>query len=134
MSKGGKRTGAGRPKGAVNQRTRTFQRNIENSGLTPLEYLLRVMRNSRAPAQRRDWAAAAAAPYIHPRIQAVQSDQEEPNLHEHEDQTDLLDTARKVAFVLYLGNKELQKEKGEASQSNLDKYLEPLITSTDKTT
>ena len=124
MAKGGKRLGAGRPKGAVNQRTRTFERSIENSGLIPLEYSLRVMRNSRASAQRRDWAAAAAAPYIHPRIQAVQSEPEKPILHEHEDQTDMIAFARQVALVLYLADKKLEKEEDEDPKPKLDKLLD----------
>jgi len=121
MSKGGKRTGAGRPKGAVNQRTRTYQRNIENSGMTPLEYMLRVMRNSRAPAKRRDWAAATAAPYIHPRLQTVQDDPEKPILHEPEEPIDLLVMARKLCLVLYLANKKLENEKDEVPKPKLDK-------------
>ena len=113
MAHGGKRPGAGRPKGAINQRTRKFERSIKNSGLTPVEYMLRVMRNPRAPAHRRDRAAAAAAPYIHSRLQAVQCEPEEPILHEDEKPRDLLDTARKIALVFYLADKKLEKEKDE---------------------
>ena len=124
MPKGGKRPGAGRPKGAVNQRTRTFERNIKNSGLIPVEYLLGVMRNPRASAQRRDWAAAAAAPYIHPRLQAVQSEPEKPILQEQEDQMDMIAFARQVALVLYLADKKLEKEEDEDPKPKLDKLLD----------
>jgi len=109
MPKGGKRPGAGRPIGAVNQRTRIFQQNIKNSGLTPLEYMLRVMRNSRAPAQRRDWAAAAAAPYIHPRLQAMQEESMLTIQHKLEDQVDILALARQVALLLYWGQREQER-------------------------
>lgn len=35
------------------------------AGETPLAYMLRVMNDPKAEARRRDWAANAAAPYIH---------------------------------------------------------------------
>ena len=40
-------------------------------GITPLEYMLKVMRNSKADQSRRDDMAKAAAPYVHPRLSAV---------------------------------------------------------------
>ena len=40
------------------------------SGITPLEYMLEVMRTSK-DVKRRDEMAAAAAPYVHPRLNAV---------------------------------------------------------------
>ena len=124
MMHGGKRPGAGRPKGAVNKSTQQLQRNIKNSGLTPVEHMLKVMRNPRASAQRRDWAAAAAAPYIHPRIQAVQSEPEKPILQEQEDQIDMIAFARQVALVLYLADKKLEKEEDEDPKPKLDKLLD----------
>lgn len=41
------------------------------SGLTPLEYLLDVLRDTSQPKIRRDWAAERSAPYCHSRIAAV---------------------------------------------------------------
>lgn len=35
--------------------------------------MLRTMRNPKADLARRDWAAGAAAPYIHPRLATLQS-------------------------------------------------------------
>ena len=35
----------------------------------PLEYMLRIMRDPREPAARRDEMAKAAAPFLHPRMQ-----------------------------------------------------------------
>ena len=37
----------------------------------PLEYMLKVMRDPREPAARRDEMAKAAAPYLHPKMQAT---------------------------------------------------------------
>jgi len=44
---------------------------IANSGLTPLEYLLSVMRTSGDEGARID-AAKAAAPYVHPKLANVE--------------------------------------------------------------
>ena len=40
-------------------------------GEQPLDYLLRIMRDPSTEPHRRDAAAKAAAPYIHPQLQAV---------------------------------------------------------------
>lgn len=69
----GKKTG-GRAKGALNKKTiakKALAEHLQKKGLTPLEYMLRVMR-SRAKNERRDDMAKAAAPYIHPRLNAIQ--------------------------------------------------------------
>jgi hypothetical protein len=71
MPVGGKREGAGRPKGAVNKKTAEKIEAIEASGLTPLDYMLSVLRDeSRAEHTRMD-AAKAAAPYVHARLSNV---------------------------------------------------------------
>jgi len=41
------------------------------SGISPLDYMLKVMRNSRADGKRRDDMAKAAAPYVHSRLNSV---------------------------------------------------------------
>ena len=38
---------------------------IASTGETPLQYMLRVMRDPEAPPARRDAMAIAAAPYVH---------------------------------------------------------------------
>jgi hypothetical protein len=72
MPRGGKRTGAGRPKGAVNKATAEAKAAVEASGETPLEYMIRVMRDPKANARRRDAMAAAAAPYVHHRLSSTE--------------------------------------------------------------
>lgn len=66
----GVRTGRpkGRPKGSPNKASAAKAAEVEASGLTPLDYLLSVMRNAGGDEARRVDAAKAAAPYVHPRL------------------------------------------------------------------
>lgn len=69
--RGGRRPGAGRPKGSVaRHRKLANEATIKavGDGMTPLEYLLGIMRNEQEPVERRLDAAKAAAPYVHPRL------------------------------------------------------------------
>lgn len=79
--RGGARPGAGRPRGAPNKKTRELQKAVEASGITPLDFMLNVMRGQ-APAGAdpatviayttlQFEAAKAAAPYVHPRLATV---------------------------------------------------------------
>ena len=45
---------------------------IQKSGLTPLDYLLSVLRDEESEPNMRMDAAKAAAPYVHPRLAAVE--------------------------------------------------------------
>ena len=45
-----------------------------SEGITPLEFLLAVMRDPKAPPAARTDAAKAAAPYVHPRLSAIELD------------------------------------------------------------
>lgn len=80
-SHGGARPGAGRKKGSATARTREIADKAINEGLTPLEYMLEVMRRPSdhedekiqlAREAMRFEAAKAAAPYMHPRLAAVE--------------------------------------------------------------
>ena len=74
MARGGKRVGAGRPAGSATRRTREIADAAAKDGLSPLEVMLRAMREH-ALADRWDQAAAVAkdaAPYCHPRLAAVE--------------------------------------------------------------
>lgn len=66
-----KKTG-GRRKGTPNKATAHKEREIAKSGLTPLEYMLKIMRNPKASNDRRDDMAKAAAPYVHRRLASMQ--------------------------------------------------------------
>ena len=69
--RGGKRPGAGRPRGAATKRTREIADFAVAEGVSPLEYMLAVMRDNDAEPARRDDMAKAAAAYIHPRLSSV---------------------------------------------------------------
>jgi hypothetical protein len=72
VARGGKREGAGRKKGALTERTRKIAENATASGESPLEYMLRVMRDPAADESMRADMAKSAAPYVHPRLASTQ--------------------------------------------------------------
>jgi hypothetical protein len=72
MARGGKRDGAGRKAGAPNKASALREAEVAASGTTPLEYMLAIMRDDLSPAARRDDMAKAAAPYVHPKLAAVE--------------------------------------------------------------
>lgn len=59
-------------KGSKNRRTLEREAAIRKSGLTPLDYLLSVLRDEEKNDSMRMDAAKAAAPYVHPRLAAVE--------------------------------------------------------------
>jgi hypothetical protein len=66
----GRKTG-GRQKGARNRATEEARAAAAATGILPLDYMLSVMRDSAADNRRRDAMAMAAAPYLHPRLTAI---------------------------------------------------------------
>ena len=70
--KGGARPGAGRKKGEPNKRTAEAQEMAAATGMTPLEYMLQVMRDPGEDSPRRLSAAQAAAPYVHAKLSSVE--------------------------------------------------------------
>lgn len=74
MSHGGKRQGSGRKVGSVTKRTREIADKAIKEGVTPLEVMVKIMNDALAiqdiPTALD--AAKSAAPYIHPRLQAVE--------------------------------------------------------------
>jgi hypothetical protein len=72
MARGGKRDGAGRKAGVPNKATAELQAEVAASGLTPLDYMLQVMRDENKSADVRLDAANKAAPYVHPKLAAVE--------------------------------------------------------------
>jgi len=71
--RGGKRPGAGRPPGALNKASKAAREMAEATGITPLEFMLQVMRDEEAPRTERLDMAKAAAPYVHARLSAVEA-------------------------------------------------------------
>lgn len=72
MPRGGKREGAGRKAGTINKASARTREAIAASGLTPLDYMLQVMRDEQKPFDVRLDAANKAAPYVHPKLTAVE--------------------------------------------------------------
>lgn len=72
MARGGKREGAGRPAGAVNSKSREVAERAVAEGLTPLDYMLSILRNDEADPKDRMWAAEKAAPYVHAKLASVE--------------------------------------------------------------
>lgn len=86
--RGGARPGAGRPKGSPNKATQWRQAQVAATGATPLEVMIEAMRHHLAVARQAQAVgdvkiagaalrqaadlAAQAAPYVHPRLTAVQ--------------------------------------------------------------
>lgn len=71
-TKGGPRPGSGRKKGSPNKRTAEQVKAVEESGLTPLDYMLSVMRNTESEPRERLNAASMAAPYVHAKLSSVE--------------------------------------------------------------
>lgn len=79
--RGGARRGAGRKAGSATRRTREIADKAMEGGITPLEYMLQLMRDpsdhedvkiQMAREAMRFEAAKAAAPYIHPKLASVE--------------------------------------------------------------
>jgi hypothetical protein len=69
--KGHPKTG-GRKRGTPNKRTTELQARIRATGMMPLDFMIAVMRNAKAPLELRFEAARQAAPYVHPRLTAIE--------------------------------------------------------------
>lgn len=70
-SPGGKRQGAGRKKGAVGKLHDAARAQAASEGITPLAYLLGLLRDDQQPQEIRTDAAKAAAPYLHAKLANV---------------------------------------------------------------
>lgn len=68
MARGGKRVGSGRKAGSKTKKTLKLLEEVQAGGETPLQYMLRVMRDPAAEDARRDDMAKAAAPYVHSKM------------------------------------------------------------------
>jgi hypothetical protein len=99
--RGGRRPGSGRPKGAATKKTREIADRAAAEGITPLEYMLQIMRRETAHEDPKVEvaretlafeAAKAAAPYMHPRLAAVE--------HTGADGKDLIPSAPVFEIVL----------------------------------
>jgi hypothetical protein len=72
MPRGGAQPGSGRPKGSVTKRSSEVHAAAIAAGISPLEYMLQVLRDPDADPKMRAWAAEKAAPYLHARPAPMQ--------------------------------------------------------------
>lgn len=66
----GKKTG-GRTKGTPNRVTLAKEAEIAKSGLTPLDYMLGLLRDPTQSQEVRFSAAKEAAPFVHPKLASI---------------------------------------------------------------
>lgn len=71
MARGGARANAGRKQGSLSRKTREIAEAAAEEGITPLEFLVSVMRDPQQGLSVRLDAAKSAAPYMHPRLQTI---------------------------------------------------------------
>jgi hypothetical protein len=69
--KGLPKTG-GRKKGSTNKATASREAEVRASGLTPLDFMLTMLRDVAQTLDNRMWAAEKAAPYVHPKLANVE--------------------------------------------------------------
>lgn len=72
--RGGSRPNAGRKKGSANRKTREIADKVAESGITPLEVMIEAMLSMRESGEIEKAASIAkdAAPYVHPRLAAIE--------------------------------------------------------------
>lgn len=72
--RGGARAGAGRKRGSATKKTREIADRVAASGLTPLEVMIEAMLSfhSAGELDRAASIAKDAAPYVHPRLAAIE--------------------------------------------------------------
>jgi hypothetical protein len=99
VARGGSRPNAGRKPGKPNKRTAELQAEVAATGETPIDYMLRVMRDRSVEHDRRDDMAKAAAPYIHPKLAAIEHTGKDGGPIETHELSDT-EAARRIAFTL----------------------------------
>jgi hypothetical protein len=73
MASGGARPNAGRKPGTLNKATKAAREKAEAEGITPLDFMLQVMRDEEATRAERLDMAKAAAPYVHARLSSIEA-------------------------------------------------------------
>ncbi len=121
--KGLPKTG-GRKRGSLNRRTITQQEQsktvaqaAKEAGLTPLDYMLKVMRDPETPPQRRDDMAKACAPYMHARLAAVDPDTGKPP--QEQGPVNIIVAARQVALLLQKAHKRIEQVETVSSSTSI---------------
>ena len=105
MARGGKRPGAGRKKGnSTRERVARAPaiKKLTDGKTTPLDYLVQVMRGDVTYDEQKFKAAVAAAPYMHPRLQAIEHSGE--IVSKHEQAVDELERAAGITAIAANGS------------------------------
>lgn len=108
MPKGGAREGAGRKPGVPNRKTAELQAAVLASGISPLEYMLSVMRDPGQDYPIRLDAAKSAAPYIHPKLAAIEHTGKDGKDLIPEAESDNRQVARAILALLATGAKDAE--------------------------
>ncbi len=94
----GERRG-GRQKGTPNKASAKREAEIAASGLTPLGYMLHVLRDKDSVTEDRKWAATTAAPYVHPRLQPIVPRDDQGKPIDEDMAFDIREIARRLALI-----------------------------------
>ena len=73
MSHGGRRAGSGRKKSGTNRLDTKARQQAMETGITPLQYMLSIMRHPDSTAAQKIEAAKGAAPYVHAPLAHIES-------------------------------------------------------------
>jgi len=72
MSQGGKRKGAGRPRGvSIGTKQERLDAKLGKGQTTPLKYMLNLLNNTQVSVEKNMWAAKEAAPFVHSKLSSV---------------------------------------------------------------
>lgn len=71
MSKGGRRTGAGRPKGSRDKGKAALEAVATLNGTTPIAFFASILADEARPLELRFAAAKELAPYMHPKLSSI---------------------------------------------------------------
>ncbi len=72
MAHGGPRSGAGRKPGTATKLNQKAREEALSDGISPLDYMLGVLRDDTKSQEARMDAAKAAAPYVHAKLASVE--------------------------------------------------------------
>ena len=72
--KGGKRPGAGRPKGSLGEKTKAVQAKLEELGCDPIEALANISMDTSNTPELRFQANKELAQYVSPKRKAIEMD------------------------------------------------------------
>ncbi len=99
MAAKGQPKSGGRRRGTPNRASARREAEVRESGLTPLEYMLAVLRDETAAKEDRQWAATMAAPYVHPRLQPIVSRDDQGKPIDDDTAFDMREISRRLLLV-----------------------------------